>query len=277
MTEAINEIVSWNCGGLSSTAAQINLYNLILSYPKTIFIISETHINNKNQYIRKLRRHLIFHSPAPKSDPWSGIAFFTIKPYRVNCDVISFNSRYIKCKITAGDIDSTILAVYGPHKKKQDFWQSLPYGKDTELIIGDLNFIESMRDSSNPKHKIENFAENWNHLNLIDADSQQTHTFIRGNTSSRLDRCYILPQIKFYFSIHYIKEHDHNPIVIRYEDEKTVEKRAKLPWRDNKEYYKIPEYKDALRKIWDSLSITPEISPGDILKEFFELNHEPRL
>jgi len=115
---------------------------------------------------------------ATSDDPWSGTLIASY--HKFNFTIRHSSNRQLS--ITLTELQGIKLtAVYGPHKHKELFWNSLCIDDDEHIVAGDMNYIKSTTDSSSNCSKISNYDSCWNKLDLVDIfeHTPDNHTFRR--------------------------------------------------------------------------------------------------
>ena len=156
-------MVLWNCSGLlpsSSNSEKMDFITLNMAYDILIFI--ETH-HKTYANIAELchvfsTTHTIIHSEASVDDPFSGILVFFSKALTISSSSVLLSGRLLNFKVEHGTQNFNISVLYGytgleACVEKMELITDLLSNShdifDTNLILGDFNFVDNDLDRTN--------------------------------------------------------------------------------------------------------------------------------
>ena len=234
----------WNCSGIlpgGSTSAKLDFLRYTFDGSLDILVFIETHHKQMSDIEETLHtfstNYHILHTEAPQGDPYSGIVVLVRKKFSIlNCNML-IPGRLINLKINSSKENYNLSAMYGHTghalcKSKMiafvDQLTKVHQMSDTNIILGDFNFVDNVLDRANwSKIGLNNsdklVYQIWEKLTidlqLSDAFRAKnpkrrmfSYVHTSHNAKSRLDRVYVSDKsvndiVKYHILTQFVKSH----------------------------------------------------------------------
>ncbi|KAK2365796.1 hypothetical protein QL285_079253 [Trifolium repens] len=261
-------VLSWNCQGLGSPGAVLNLRDLARDHkPDVIFLFETLTIARR---IEEIRVKLGFDSciSVDVQGRSGGLAVFWKKSS--NCRLLNYSRNFINLIVednSRGEWRLTGFYGFPEHGRRRDSWNMLRNLRDMSpipwCIIGDFNDLLSQDDKRgthlHPNWLCRGFRDAVSDCGLVDirleghqftwCKSLETHRRVE----ERLDRAMansdwmlLFPEVRL---INLLASHsDHNPILLQGVVPSTT--RPNRPFRFENSWLKEPDLEDTVREGW---------------------------
>ena len=286
------KIVLWNCSGLRTsanfTAHKMGFFDKELPNANfAIAIFVETHHRGEDDFPQLIREythtHKVIHTPTPINHSHSGVILLIRKDLDIISSIVKIPGRLLNVKFRYKDWDKTfnLSAFYGPILKTivkedlRDLVQNIVdvhSRKDTNIVIGDFNFIDNDLDKNNgmDSHdkKISSFWEEFKEkINIFDPFREQfpttkKYSFYHTSTAkSRLDRIYVsndyLNSVKNIKYTYYPQANTHKLMTLSFA---SPEEKGPGYWKFNTTLLKDPPY---IKLITDAIERSKSLTEED--------------